>query len=382
MYQIKCDDYVLYDPRIDELTLLNPKCKLEVNKVGEGSFTILNTHPYYEKLKKLKSVFEIRQDNRVIFRGRMTNDSRDFYNRLDVDLEGVLGFANDTVIAPFNFPEDFPDAVLSANIVAYFLQWVLDRHNEQVEDWKQFKLGTVTVTDSNNYMTRSSEKYLTTWEVLKNKLFDSKLGGYLVIRYEDDGNYVDYVSGFDLTNEQQITFGKNLLDITNKSDGMETYSAILPLGAEIDGVNLTIESLPDGELTDDLYKFGKYIYSKSARNEIGWICVPPDTATWDDVTVAANLQTKAMKYLTETATMFSGTITIKALDLSFADDNIQPFQIYRNVLVNSPVHGVEGESYPLTKLEIDILNPQNTTITIGDVVKTIVGEVQETVTEV
>lgn len=378
MYQIFCDENVLYDPRIDEMILLNPKCKLEVNTVGEGSFTILTKHPNYSKLKKLKSIFEIRQNNQAIFRGRMTADSRDFHNRLDVDLEGVLGFANDSIIEPFNFPDDFPEAVLSTNVVEYFLGWILDQHNAQVEDWKQLKLGTVTVADPNNYITRSSTKYATTMEILKTKLFDSGLGGYLVIRYEDDGNYVDYVREFEFTNTQPITFGKNLLDLTNKSDANSTCSAILPLGAEIeaeDGTksNLTLADLPDGDLTDDLVKVGKYIYSKSARAECGWICVPPDSATWSDVTNAQNLQTKAMEYLTGTAMVFAGTITIKAVDLSFTDEQIQSFRIYRNILVNSPVHGVSDQIYPLTKLDIDILNPQNTTITVGDTAQTLIS---------
>lgn len=123
MYQIKCDDYILYDPRLDELRVLNPKCKLETNTIGEGSFTILKSHPYYDKLKKLKSIFEIKQNNQVIFRGRMTNDSKDFQNRLSVDLEGVLGFANDSLIEPFNFPADFPDAEQSTNVIEYFFDW-------------------------------------------------------------------------------------------------------------------------------------------------------------------------------------------------------------------------------------------------------------------
>lgn len=372
MYQIFCDDYVLYDPRIDNLILLNPKCKLEVNTVGEGSFTILTNHPYYDKLKKLTSVFEIQQDGFVIFRGRMTNDSRDFHNQLNVDLEGVLGYTNDTIISPFNFPEDFPDATTSVNIVEYFLQWILDQHNENVEDWQKLKVGTVTVEDPNNYITRSSENYATTWETLKTKLFDSGLGGYLTIRYETDGNYVDYVSEFELTNTQRIKFGKNLLDITNATDASETYSAIMPLGAKTDDKNLTILTIPDGELTDDLVKFDKYIYSKSAKAEYGWICVPPNDATWDDITEAENLRDKAMEYLTGTASRLSSTITIKALDLSFTDDQIQSFRVYRNILVDSPAHGVSSISYPLTKMDIDILNPQNTTITIGTAVRTLV----------
>lgn len=375
MYQIKCDDYILYDPRDEELVLLNPKCKLEVNTVGEASFTILQNHPYYDKLQKLKSIFEIRQDEQVIFRGRMTNNSRDFYNQLDVDLEGVLGFTNDSIIEPFTFPDDFTGTA-SENTVADFLGWILGKHNAQVQSFQQLKLGTVTVADPNNYITRASDTYLSTWDVLKTRLFDSSLGGYLVIRYESDGNYVDYVNGFELTNVQQINFGENLLDMTDETDASETYSAILPQGAEVetdDGetYRVTLESLPNGALTDDLVKSGKFIYSKSAVEQYGWICVPVDDATWEDVTDAANLQTKAMAYMTGTAMLLSSTITIKAVDLNFTDDEIQSFRIYRNIIFNSPVHGIVNASYPLTKLDIDILNPQNTTIVIGNTIRTL-----------
>lgn len=367
MYQIRCDDYVLYDHRDDALVVLNPKCKLEANKVGEGSFTILSSHPYYEKLKTLRSIFEIQQDGHPIFRGRMTGDTKDFNNRLDVDLEGVLGFTNDSIIPPFKFPEDFPEAENATNVVAYFLKWILDQHNGQVADWQKLKLGNVTVTDPNNYITRSSEKYLHTWDALKTKLFESDLGGYLCIRYEDDGNYVDYVSAFELTNTQRITFGENLLDIANESDASETYSAILPMGKD----GLTLAELEDGDLTEDLVKKGVFIYSKSAVDQYGWICVPVEEATWSDVTVVSNLRTKAVAHLTNTALVLSNTITVKAVDLHFTDDQIQSFRIYRNILVNSPAHGISDVSYPLTKLDIDILNPQNTIITIGDTCRTL-----------
>lgn len=368
MYQISCDGYVLYDPRHDDLKVLNPRCKLEVNTIGEGAFTILAKHPYYSKLKKLRSIFEIQLDGDVIFRGRMTEDSRDFNNQLAVDLEGVLGFANDTVIPPFRFPDDFPGAATAENMVEYFLGWVLDQHNAQASDWQKLKLGTVTVTDPNNYISRSSDKYASTWETLKTKLFDSSLGGFLTIRYEDDGNYVDYLESFPLTNVQPITFGKNLLDITQESDATNTCSAILPQGAN----GLTLESLPDGDLTDDLVKEGKYIYSKSARAEFGFICVPPDDSIWEDITTVENLRDAAMEELTGNAMLFTGSITIKAVDLHFTDSQINSFRLYRNILVNSPAHGIENQSYPLTKLDIDIFNPQNTLITIGDTVRTFI----------
>lgn len=368
MYQIRCDDYILYDHRDEELIVLDPKCRLEVNTVGEGSFTILSTHPFYGALKKLKSVFEVRQDGQPIFRGRMTADSRDFHNQFFVDLEGMLAVTNDSIIPPFNFPGDFPEAENATNIVEYFLGWVLDQHNGQVENWQKLKLGNVTVTDPNNYITRSSEKYLHTWEVLKTKLFESALGGYLCIRYEDDGNYVDYLDKFTLTNTQKIKLGENLLDFQNSSDASETYSAILPIGKD----GLTLASLPDGDLTDDLVKKGNFIYSKSAVESYGWICVPVADSTWDDVTVVDNLKTHGMNHLTGKAMLLSSTITAKAVDLHFTDAQIQSFRIYRNILVDSPVHGLTDTSFPLMVLDIDIHNPQNTVITVGDTSRTLV----------
>lgn len=369
MYQIKCDDYVLYDHRDEDLVVLNPRCKLEVNTVGEGSFTILPNHPFYGTLKKLKSVFEIRQDTDVIFRGRMTADSRDFHNQYFVDLEGMLAVTNDSIVDPFNFPEDFPEAANAENMVEYFLKWLIeDVHNGQVEDWQKLKVGTVTVRDPNNYITRSSEKYLHTWDILKSKLFESALGGYLCIRYEDDGNYVDYLDSFTLTNTQPIKLGENLLDIQNDSDASETYSAILPIGKD----GLTLAELQDGDLTDDLVKKGKFIYSKSAVANYGWICVPVEESTWGDVTTVANLQTKGMNHLTGTGMLLSNTITVKAVDLHFSDEQIQSFRVYRNIPVDSPAHGVVNTSYPLTMLDIDIFNPQNTIITVGTTSRSLV----------
>lgn len=368
MYRITCNGFTLYDPRDDELIVLNPHCKLAANTVGEGSFTILANHPNYGQLKKLKSIFEIQQDDVVIFRGRMTNNSQDMYNQLDVDLEGVLGFTNDTIIDPFKFPDDFPNAKKSTNVVEYFLRWILDQHNAHVESWQKLKVGRVTVRDPNNIITRSSDSYLSTWEVLKTKLFESALGGYLCMRYEPDGNCIDYLERFEETNPQKIIYSENLLDITNDTDANETYTAILPVGKD----GLTLASLPDGNLNADLVKKGKYIYSKSAKPDCGWICVPPEESKWDDVTDVNNLKTKAMEYLSGTAMLFSNTITIKAVDLHFTDDQIQSFRIYQNISVHSPAHGVVDAKYPLTQLDIDIMNPQNTIITIGNTVRTLI----------
>lgn len=378
MYQIKCDKYILYDPRDEDLIVSNPKCNLAVNTVGSASFTIYDTHPFYSNLKKLRSVFEILQDGQTIFRGRMTEDSKDFDNIKAVDLEGAMAYFNDSIIRPFVFPDDFANdaayktAASSGNVVEYFLSWLIQQHNSQVQEFQRFKLGNVTVKDANNYITRESSGYPKTWEILKSKLFDSSLEGYLCIRYEEDGNYIDYLEDFDLTNTQRIGYGENLLDISTTSDATSIVTAIIPQGAKLkdidkatdDDSRLTLVSLPDKDINTDIVKTGDTLYSKSGVAEFGWIYGNEKDTTWDDVTQVDNLLDKGVAFFA-TALKYTNTITIKAVDLHASDDEIAAFRINRYVLVNSKPHEHEGQ-YRLTKLDIDILNPQNTKITLGD----------------
>jgi len=360
MYQILCDNYLILDPRDDDLIVSNPKLVLETNTSGSCSFTVHKNHPYYDKLRKMKSVVSVLEDGDVIFKGRIFSDTLDWNNSKNIQVEGILSYLNDSIIEPFNFPGDWAedqDYINSENKVEFFLNWIIDRHNSQVEEFQRFKLGNVTVTDPNNYITRSSEDYLTAWECVSNKLFGSSLGGFLCVRYESDGNYIDYLSDFPLTNAQTIKFGENLLNLTSSNSAIETASAVIPIGNE----GLTIEGLSDGDLTEDLVKSGKVIYSKSAVENYGYIC---SIQKWDDVAEPSNLQTKAMNWLSQKGIMLSNNITVNAVDLHFSDEDIQSFRINRKVNVISVPHNYSA-TYNLTKLSIDLLNPQNTKITLG-----------------
>ena len=382
MYTVKCDNYPLLDVRDDSLMIYNPNVKLKTNTVGEGSFTIYDKHPYYGKLNMLKSVFEVADEIGVIFRGRMTDNTIDFDNGKAVDLEGAMAFFNDSLIEPYSFPDDFLDnedyisAAGGGNVVEFFLGWLVEQHNSQVDEPQRFKLGNVTVSDPNNYISRSNENYVKTWNEIKEKLFDSTLGGYLCIRYEADGNYIDYLKEFEYVNTQSIKFGENLIDMLDETDGKETCSAVMPLGAEVeeDGATtkkrLTIKNLPDGEITDDIVKEGKIIYSKSARESYGMILANPEDTTWDDVTDAYHLQTKGVSWLSTTGCMLKGNIEFNAYDLHYTDAEIQSFRIYRKVKVILDERELPL-LYDLTELNIPLLQPQDMKIAVGNTKKTL-----------
>lgn len=389
-YQVKCDGFPLLDVRDESLILDDPKVNLEVNTVCEGSFTIHKKHPYYGKLKKLKSVFEVSDDIGVIFRGRMTDDSCDIYNSLFVDLEGAMAYFNDSKVRPYSFPDDWLEdadyitAAESGNVIEFFLNWLIDQHNRQVTECQRFKLGRVTVTDPNNYLSRADSSYPSTWEVLKSKLFESALGGFLCIRYEADGNYIDYLREFELTNTQEIVFGENILDLKMDSDATATYSAVIPIGATTETettdesgntvtnkTTMTIKDLPDGDITDDIVKQGDMIYSRSAVEAYGGIIIAPvKETTWEDVTDANNLLTKSVNFLVTDGMMLTETVETTAADQHFTNEQVQSFRIYRNVVVRSAPHDIK-RTEPLSKLGLDLMNPQNTKIAVGSSKRTL-----------
>ena len=372
MYQLKYKNYILYDPRLadEKLIVRDPSVKLAVSKAGEMSFTVDAEHPYLSNLRRMSGLVELLDGTFPIYRGRITSDIKDFYGAHKIETEGIMAVLNDSIIPPFNFPEDFTEdasykaAAASGNVVEFFFRWILSQHNAQVTAEQQIKPGVVTVSDPNNYITRSSEEYATAMTTISDKLLKSSLGGNLLIRYEDDGNYLDYYAELPLTNTQTVEFAENLLDLSSETDGADIYTAILPEGKD----GLTIGNLPDGDLTDDLVKSGKIIYSKSGVATYGRIT---RHIKWDDVTVDTNLRAKAKAALADNGLSMPETITCKAVDLGW-QEGIQHFRVGRMTALVSTPHGYSA-SYPLMELAPDILDPGNTQITLGATQQTYTG---------
>lgn len=400
MYQLFFNDYPLYDPRDDELIIRDPDVHLAVGEAGEVSFTIDADHPYAWALSKLKGVLDLRADGRSIFKGRITKDKRNFYLSREIEAEGLLACLNDSVIPPFNFPGDwdgdpeYEAAASRGNVIAFFLGWLLDQHNRQVGPDQQIELGEVTVADPNNYISRASSDYTSTMETVRSKLEDL-LGGYLLVDYSGDTPVLNYYTDLPLVNTQIVEYGENLLDLIDEADATETYTAILPLGKD----GLTIADLEDGEISPGYIKAGKIIYSEAAEELYGSRITR--VVEWQDVTEAVNLRTKGLATLSESGTRLTQTFTVKAVDLgsvveetntdsaiageaiagdaivgstgaSVLSGGVSRFIVGRYVQIMSTPHGFSA-LYPLVELEPDILDPGNTSITLGSSAKSASG---------
>ena len=374
MYQITYDHYILYDPRFataeDKLMITEPDVYLAVGKAGEMSFVLQPDHPYLDRLQRMQGVVSLLDDGVPVYRGRITKDNATYYGSRKITTEGLMACLNDSVIPPFSFPgdveedEEYQTAAASGKVVEYFFRWVLARHNAQVSEAQQIKPGVCTVTDSNNYIARSSTEYLPTMEVLTTRLPKSALGGHLLIRYEADGNYLDYYADLPLTNTQRVEYAANLLDIVSERDGTEIYTSILPVGKD----GLTIADIADGDLTDDLVKDGLTVYSRSGVAAYGRI---NRYVRWDDVTVVDNLLAKAKASVSSSGLATQESITVQAVDLGW-QDSVQHFRVGRMTLLVSTPHGYNA-AYALMELQPDILSPGNTRITLGATRQTYTG---------
>lgn len=374
MYQITYDHYILYDPRFataeDKLMITEPDVYLAVGKAGEMSFVLQPDHPYLDRLQRMQGVVSLLDDGVPVYRGRITKDNATYYGSRKITTEGLMACLNDSVMPPFSFPgdveedEEYQTAAASGNVVEYFFRWVLARHNAQVSEAQQIKPGVCTVTDSNNYIARSATEYLPTMEVLTTRLPKSALGGHLLIRYEADGNYLDYYADLPLTNTQRVEYAANLLDIVSERDGTEIYTSILPVGKD----GLTIADIADGDLTDDLVKDGLTVYSRSGVAAYGRI---NRYVRWDDVTVVANLLAKAKASVSSAGLATQESITVQAVDLGW-QDSVQHFRVGRMTLLVSTPHGYNA-AYALMELQPDILSPGNTRITLGATRQTYTG---------
>ncbi len=334
MIIIKNGDRQIYNPRNPNLKLVNPILSLEDNAAGSLNFKIYESNLNYQTIKKLYPLIAVIRNGETIFKGRVISDKKDFYNGKSVEVEGKLAFFNDSYMEPFEF-KGSPDELF---------RMIVDNHNSQVMEWQQFKTGIVTVKDANDYIVRSSENILNSWNVLKDKCFRSSLGGHVRIRYEADGDYIDWLADYETVSAQSIEFARNMIDISSEMDATETYTAIRPVGAEVDGTKIDISSVNDGR---------NYIVNEEKAVEYGIIYAPDAESTWEDVTLPENLLKKAKEKLYGSLITLKETYEIKAVDLNLIDDAVEALNICEYVPVISRPHGIEG-NYLLGKAEIHI----------------------------
>ena len=352
MYKIYADDTLIYDSTYEEYKINKGIINLEVNKSGSFIFSVYPDHFYYDSFIRLKTVITVYKSNKIVFRGRILNDITDYWNNKVITCEGELGFLQDSIIRPFTFTGT-PEA---------FFRNMIEQHNGQVDPFKRFNIGTVTVVDPNEYIARSNIAYESTLSNLNSRLLEDSTGGYFYITHGDDGTEViptiHYLADFTKVSTQAIEFGANLKNYTKTVKAEEIATAIIPLGATVDDKDSNTE---DPKLTIvDVNNGNDFVYSPEGRALYGWIC---KVVEWSEVTDPTNLKRKAEEYL-ESVVKQNITIELNAIDLHLLDRSIESFNVCDYIHVVSKPHNFDSVLL-CNKQTIDLLNPGNDMIVLG-----------------
>ena len=165
---------------------------------------------------------------------------------MSVYCEGKLNVLNDTVLRPTIF-DGTTESVFSAFLAA---------HNAQVSDSQRLLPGSVTVT-GNPY--RDFDNYETTYSRVQDLV--ESYGGYLYMRYESDGDYLDWVDDFSTEATQEINLKENVLNLSSQIISDDLYTAVLPLGTRLLDEN---GSETNARLTIESTQGVDYIFDESA----------------------------------------------------------------------------------------------------------------------
>lgn len=360
MYTIYADGEVLYSPLLanEGYGVISPKITMELNKAGSLNFTMPPNNVMYAKLKKLKSIVTVEEDGREIFRGRVLNDKKDFYNRKKVYVEGELSFLIDSPTRPYSYQGD----------IQGLFKRLINNHNNSVDKEQRFEVGYITVTDNNNYINRSNSDYSDTWSQIKDKLIKTH-GGYIRVRLDNGIRYIDYLEEYMELSGQIIQFGENLLDITEYITAENVFTCLIPLGADDEEKGrLTIKSVNNGK---------DYIIDEDAVKLFGKIW---KTNTWDDVTLPSNLISKGYKYLRSGIEM-AVTLEMKAVDMHLLNVETESIKLGTKVRVISLPHDID-KYFQCSKISLDLVSPDKSTYTLGVAYSTITEKQSSTIQSV
>lgn len=363
MYTAECDGKVFYNPLLVQngLLLSDAVITYEINKAGSFSFTIPKKNPFYDTFKKLKSIITVKDDGKEIWRGRVLDSRKDFYNNKKYLCEGELAFLNDGLIPPYDYSKD-------GITVGQMMQNYISNYRTDCPVERDIRLGMITAVNSSTVIYPKNETYTKILPDMLSQVVE-KLGGHLYIRRQNGVSYLDYLNTDITMAGQQITFGKNLLDLEEYINAADVYTRLVPLGKkDEDGNPLTIESVNGGL---------NYIKSTTGEKIYGKI---ENTITWDNISDAKLLKETAEKEL-ENAIKEVTSIQISAFDMRLLGANVEMIHVADYVTVDSKPHDIH-DNFLCSKIELNLLKPQNSQYTLGQTISSITSSHSEVVSTV
>lgn len=360
MFSVYADDKLFYSPRLlnEGYAITEPQATLELNKAGSFTFNLPSINPMYSSLKKLKTIITIREDDEVLWKGRVLNDAKDFYNTKAVTCEGELAFLNDIQYEPHDYSQK------GIKMGEYFKK-LIEHYASECSEERMIKLGNVRGAFTDVLIYPKTTDYTNVWNLISGNLIGASTGKvgknevdlsdydrYLYIRREKGVSYIDFVEDIGKASSQIIEFGKNLLDLSEYVDASNVYTQIIPLGkADSKGKRIDIKLVNGGK---------NYLQSDSAIALFGKI---QKSVIWEDVTNRNTLKANGQRMLNKAVEM-AIKITIRAFDLHRINVNTDKIDFGDKVHVVSLPHEISSD-FLCSKIAYTLDNLENTEYTFG-----------------
>lgn len=376
------NSYKLYDPSEsgDEYVVTSPVLVMEESAAGKLTFNLPPTNNCFQyfytttdqngEANALNLYVDVRKDGDIIWKGRVVSKEIDFWNCIDVTCEGLLAVLNDTIQPPNYFGSLMPST---------YIESLLAVHNARVNDSNRmifigntFDPSGVAVPKVDQYT-----NYETTLECIIEKVLKN-VGGRIVLRYDKYQSkwFLDYYSKYEEEISQRIEFGKNLFDYSRSMTSEDYCTVVVPRGKQLD----------EGQYED----IKAYTTVASAKNGDGSIYVElkgsdfnpaissdktptalygriEKVVDWNEIDDPDLLLEVAKEWLKDKQ-FGNMELEVSAMDMYYAgavSDSIKVGDVIR--VVSSP-HGLD-RTFPVTKMEIKIDNPEDTLFTLGAAVK-------------
>ncbi|HGL8116861.1 TPA: phage tail protein [Streptococcus pneumoniae] len=343
--------------------ILSGSIKQAQNAINEFTFTMPMQNSFYQKLVPFQSIIQVVNlyDDEIEFEGRVLTISNKMTSTgfvQEVVCEDFLSFLHDST-------QHF-QKLKNTGAEAY-LREILNQHNAQVEDYKRIYLGSVTVKS----LTDKPWRYLgyeSTWDTIRERIV-ANIGGYLTLRRENDGFYLDWTSSIGKSQESPIQLGRNIKSASREVsfDGIATQ--IMPIGAD--------EKNSDGSSSSDKEEQGsdvtrKQIDISSVNSGKMWLedaelvakfGIIRKPVIWTEIDSPSVLKSRGLQYLRNQKIALAKW-TVAAVERYLIDSRYVKFKIGNtHPILNAPLSGIE--KLQIIEKKIDILNPQSVDLVIG-----------------
>lgn len=286
----------------------------EINSSGSFDFVIYKGHSLYDAIEALGNNIIVECGSadykKRIFKGRPSTVTINANMSKKVVCEGNLSYLNDYYFEAKSFVESpFTDVLRTIQNTI---------HDQTFYGRESFSLTSVGMGD----VVVDMDVGVQSCYSLTKKLHDI-YGGYMVCDCEDNQTLTWYGTIIDECT-QEVSFGKNLQELTINSNADNIATRIYPL-------------TPDGEMIyTGNYPFYVDVpeYTQRIPKNINKLVRFTET---DDV---AKIKTKAQEYA-DNLYISNHTYQAKCIDLSLIDKEVESFEIGQKIKVKSLPHGMD-----------------------------------------